>query len=167
MQTLRSLKAATSDATGEVWKVLITIAHPQLAALGIESPELGVSDGVMRFAASQKDVVSRGLVFKAFGFDWIEPEQSDQGFDAGSLRIDNVDRRIAQVLRSIKGRAEVKVEIVLASQPDVVDRTYPDFIAPEAGWDEASVEISLSVEDDSREPAVAWAFTPDFAPGLF
>lgn len=167
MPTLRSLRAAASANTGEVWVPLVTIAHPELAALSIERPELGISGGVMRFAAALEDVESRGEIYKAFAFEWTEPEQSETGTNAGSLRIDNVDRRITEVLRRITGKPQVTVEIVLAAAPDVVDRAYPDFEASGADWNATSVELTLQVLDDDNEPATAWKHTPSFSPGIF
>ena len=69
------LEAAVAQETDEVYLALVTISHEDLAALGVDYPDLGVSGGALRFVNNTQDITSRGDVFKAYGFDLSLPGQ--------------------------------------------------------------------------------------------
>ena len=161
------LEAATAQHTDEVYLVLVTFSHPDLAALGIQYPELGVSDGALRFVNNTVDITSRGEVFKAYGFDFTPPGQGENERQIATLVIDNVDRRIMLAIRSLQSRPTVLVEVVLGSDPDTVEETLPEFQFVGAGADRLQVNGQLAVDLDEDEPVTSNSFTPRTAPALF
>jgi hypothetical protein len=166
MVSRRFLEESQAETTDEIWLVLLTFSHPDLAALAIDRPDIGISDGELRLVANDTDIVSNGRTFMAYAFEWIPPGQSEQGRDAARIRLDNVDRRIVEMIRLLKTSPEVTAEIVLASDPDVVEQSFPAFIIPAPGWSMLTIEADLKARDDDDEPAIAWTYSPRFAPGL-
>jgi hypothetical protein len=140
--------------TGEAFLILLTLEHVDLSA-----PIRVSSDGV--------DTVSNGNTFTAFPFRLCLPEDSDERPPRAKLQIDNVDRQIVLAVRSVTGPISVKMEIVLASDPDTVEASFPDFELRDVSYDALVVEGELSLESFLREPFPAGRFTPgDFA-GIF
>lgn len=161
------LESAVAQEADEIYLVLLTITHPDLAALGLDYPELGISEGALRFVNNNTDITSRGDVFKAYGFGFTPPGQGEGERMLASLTVDNVDRRIALTLRALQGQPAVLVELVLASDPDTVEQTLPEFSFTGAEGDALEVTGQLSVDIDEDEPVTSYGFTPRTAPALF
>ena len=161
------VEGVVAQETDQVYLVLVTLSHPDLADLGEEFPELDVSGGKLRFVNNTVDIDSRGNTFTAYGFGFVPPGEGEGERGLASLTIDNVDRRIALVIRSLLTRISITVEIVLAADPDTVEQTLPEFSMVSAGGDRLEITGDLAVDDDSEEPLCAFAFNPFFAPALF
>ncbi|MFY0638714.1 DUF1833 family protein [Maricaulis maris] len=163
MTTVHFLEQSLAAETAEVYLALLSIDHPDLAALALQYPSITAP---LRLVSNKTDIVSRGDTYRAWGFGLVEPDEGDDARGAVSIVVDNVDKAIIAVLRSIETPAIVTVEVVLASNPDVVERSYPDFELVSAAGDELEISATLAVRDDDNEPAIAWRYTPAFAPAL-
>ena len=147
-------QAINAQETGEVFIVLLTIDHPDLAE-------------PMRLSSDAVDTVSRSNTYVAFPFDISLPnDQADRPPRAG-LRIDNVDRQIVQTLRTITSAPTVLMEVVLGSDPDTVEASWPDFQLLDADYDHLVVAGELGQELFLNEPWPGRSFTPADFPGLF
>lgn len=153
MTTARALTAAIAAETSEVYLVLLTIDHADLAE-------------PLRFVANTEAITSRGETYEAFPFAFIPPEEREGAPARATLQIDNVDQRIAATIRALTSRPSVLAEIVLAATPDVVERAWPTLELMSAEWDALTVEGELGAPNDADEPASAWVFNPAFAPAL-
>lgn len=153
--TSATLKAAAfAEATGEVWLVLITLDHADLAE-------------PLRFVNDNQNITSGGNEFLAFPFVFEEPDQGEGAGGLARIRIDNVDRQIAQTIRELQTAPDVTVQIVLASDPDTVERELGNLKLVSASWDRLEVSGDLSPVRDQDEPGCSWRFTPATAPALF
>lgn len=155
----RSLSAvaigSTNDQnTGEVWLPLLTIAHPEIL------------DGPIRLVSDMQDIVSRGNNYVALPFEIVLPGEDPDSPAKAVLRVDNVDRRIVQALRDLTSPPLVTIEVVLASQPDTVEVSYPDMTLRNATYDASYVSGELSFDAIYVEP-VSIVITPQRFPGLF
>jgi hypothetical protein len=147
-------ESAFAEATGEVWLVLLTIEHADLAE-------------PLRFVNNTENITSNGDAFLAFPFDYVAPDEGNEGAGIGRIRIDNVDRQIAQTIRELQTAPTVTVQIVLASDPDTIERELGDLVLASASWDKFEVSADLSPLRDHDEPGCSWRFTPGEAPALF
>ncbi|MFQ5776363.1 MAG: DUF1833 family protein [Kiloniellaceae bacterium] len=147
-------QALFAQETGEAFIILLTIDHPNLAA-------------PIRVAGDGLDVISRGDTFVAMPFDLSLPEQTEDRPPRARLAIDNVSRDIVKAVRSISSPATVLIEIVLASDPNTVEASLPDFILRDVRYDALVVEGDLDLEDFAAEPYPAAIFSPANFPGLF
>lgn len=148
------VEASIADATGEVYLVLLTIEHADLAA-------------PFRLVNNTVAIRSNGQDYEPFPFAFLPPEESEDGVPRATLEIDNVDQRIAAALRKLTSAPTATAQVILASDPDTIERDFPAFRVSSASWDVATVQGTLSARDDSGEPACAWRYTPAQAPGLF
>ncbi len=146
--------AVNAPQTGECPILLVTIDHADLT-----SPIRVSSDGV--------DTVSRTNTFTACPFRLALPSDSDERPPRAALEVDNVDRAQVQAIRSITGAPTVLMEIVLASDPDTVEASFPDFELKRADYDRLAVSGELSLENFLGEPYPAAKFTPADFPGVF
>lgn len=155
MRTLSpvALRAGNAAQTGEVYLVLLTISHPNLAQS-------------IRVVNNNENVTSRGQEFIAFPFEIELPgEDSDQP-PMARLRIDNVDRMIVSSIRDIATPPNVTIEVVLASQPNQIEISFEALIMRNVSYDAASVTGELVFEQIVVEP-VALNMTPAKFPGIF
>lgn len=148
-----ALTAVLEGATDEVFLVLLTIDHTDLAA-----PIRVVND----FA----NLTSRGNLFVGLPFDLELPAQTPD--QPGELRItvDNVDRMIVESVRVISSPATVTLEVVLASSPDTVELSYSALTLRDVGYDAYRVTGVARFEDVTIEP-IAESITAFRFPGLY
>lgn len=153
--SIAAAAAVHAQETGEAFLVLLTLSHPDLA-----QPIRVTSDG--------KDTPSRGSTYLQYPFEVTLPDEGDEAPPSVSLRIDNVDRQIVAAVRGITGDAiTVRLEVVLASTPDVVEAGPYDFALREVSYDAQTIEGTLHYEDIIAEPYPGDSFTPSRFPGQF
>ena len=149
-----AVAALTTQETGEVFLLLITIAHPNLV------PSL-------YFVNNTVDVISRGNTYLGWPFQISLPEERDDALPTVQLQIDNVDRRIMEGIRALTTAPTVTVEVILASSPDTVDAGPFNFTLRGVDYTALVITGTLAPEDVLNEPAMQYAFTPARTPGLF
>lgn len=143
-----------ADTSTDPLLILITITHADLA-------------GPLRFVANTVDIVSRGNTFTAYGFGFAAPGDGEGGSTSARIVIDNIDRRIVDTIRALSTPPEILVEIVLGSDPDTVEETFPPFEVRSANGDRLSISADLTDMDDDGQAAMRWTFVPSLAPALF
>lgn len=160
------LRGALAQETGICPVFLLTIEHE-----GLSVPIRVSSDPAERLRETAADVIygtrSRGLEFLFYPFTLVLPSDEDEGPGAMTLQLDNVQRQLTAILRTIQGPPTVKTEIVLSDTPDVVEAVWPDFLLTQATYDATTIKGTLTVETLAREPYPALCFTPSYFPGLF
>lgn len=152
--TLNTRQALNASGTGEVFLILLTLSHPQLA-----EPIRVTSDAVT--------TISREQAFSPFPFDLTLPDDAEGAAPAARLSIDNIDRRVVMAVRSLQSAAHVLIEIVRAAAPDVIEAKFEDFRLTDVSYDSQVVAGNLTLEDFVSEPFPAAIFSPGLFPGLF
>ena len=84
-----------------------------------------------------------------------------------NLSIDNVSRDIIASIRSIQTPPSVTMEVVLGSDPDTVEASFPDFELQHIGYDALTITGDLGIESFMSEPYPGDIFSPARFPGLF
>lgn len=157
--SLKAMQALYAQETGEVLVSLITITHPQLA-----SPLRLCND----YKPGNTPTISRNMSFLYFPFDATFPlDRSDQPPQA-KITADVVDRSVITALRAIPVTtpAMLKLELVLASQPDIVEVSF-NFTVRNVQYDALTVTATLGYELFLSEPYPGDACTPANMPGIF
>lgn len=147
-------ESAYAQQTADVWLVLVTIDHDDLAE-------------PIRVVANTEDVTSRGDLFVGFPFDVVLPDSREDAPSRARLVVDNVSREIAQAIRSISSAPSVLLEVIRAADPDTVEVSFPFFTLRNVKWDALTVSGDLVLEDFTAEPFPAAVFSPASFPGLF
>lgn len=148
---------ANAQQTGEVLVALVTITHSTIVG------------GPLRFVQDLQDLTSNGNVYTAFPFQIRLPVDSDEGVIKVLLTIDNIDRSIAQAIRTMPPSSppEVQVDLVIASQPDTVELSLPGMTLRNITGDAFRIEGELFMDEDDLLPYPEGLFTPQSFPGLF
>lgn len=156
--------AAFSAETGEVLVCLLTITHPDL-----DSPIRISSDPTTRLSTDPLayGTASRGETFLFLPFGFTLPDDRDDTPPRVQIALDNVDRGIIGLLRTIATPATVRVEVVLASDPGTVEIALPALQMAEVSYDAATITVSLVADGLQTEPFPAGQFDPGRFPGLF
>ncbi len=148
---------ANAQETGEVLLALVTITHSSIIG------------GPLRVVQDLQDITSNGNVYTAFPFEITLPSDSDDGPAKVMLRIDNIDRSIAQTIRTIPPSSPptVQVDIIVASQPDTVELSMPNMTLRNVSGDAFQIEGELRMDEEDLITFPEGSFTPQHFPGLF
>ncbi len=120
----------------------------------------------LRVARNGKDIVSRGNTYLAYPFDLAWSTDGDSS-PRVALRIANVDRRITDALLGLARAPSFRIEAVLSSSLDTVERTLDFFTLRGFEADAVSVSAELTQERFSTEPWPKLRATPSLTPALF
>ncbi len=152
--TLTAKQAIFSQESSEVFLILLTIDHVDLA-------------DPIRVVRNTKNIDSRGDTYVGLPFDVDMPEERDDRLGHVTLTIDNVDRKIVTAIRSLTSAPSVTMEIILASDLNTLEAGPFPFTLRDTEWDSLTVTGVLSFEDVLNEPYPGDSFTPATHPGLF
>ena len=154
MTTEAGLRAATDQATSEVFITLLAISWP-----GIAEPA--------RFALNDEDIISNGETFHKSGFSYTPPAQGENQNLIGTLRLDIIDRELVQTVKDLPAKPTVLITEVLASDPDTHQIDFPAFRFFAISWTGTVMQGSIGTADDSGEPATSFNYSPQHAPALY
>ncbi|MEN6535654.1 MAG: DUF1833 family protein [Bryobacteraceae bacterium] len=157
-------KALFSQESGEVPIFLLTITHPSLADpiyLSTDPTERFSSDPVMYRTQS------RSIDFLYAGVDVTIPDEQDKSPPASKLTIENVTRDLVPLARSVSTPPSVKIEVVLASDLDTVEVTWPALDMSNLTYDASQLVFDLTMDALVTEPYPSGTFSPASFPGLF
>lgn len=166
MRTLSDtlLKAMFDQETDEIPVLLFTITHPDLdAAILVSSDNADLLD----YEQQLRGTISRGQNYQFLPMEVSLPEEGDDASNVIQVTIDNVGRELTSLLKSTVTPASVTVAVVLASAPDAVEVSFPDFEVASAEVDAVSAKLSLTVDTMASEPYPADNFTPGSFGGLW
>ncbi len=147
-------QAATAQQTKEVVLSLLTIDHDDL-------------DEPVRLVDNTVDVQSRGNTHTAGGFELKLPQETGEKLPTVTLEIDNADRALTAVLRSITTKATVTHEVVLASSPDTVERGPFTYTTDQFSFTAEKIYARLAYEDILNAPIPSEVVNPTDFPGVF
>jgi len=155
-RTLSSLAKQSIHApeTGSVFLLLLTISHASLSV-------------PIRVVNNTENIVSGGNTFTAFPFTLVLPDEREDAPPRMRLVIDNVDRTIVQSLRSLTSPPTIQLDVVVASQPNTLEASFPGFTLRQSNYDQLVVEGDLTLEEIVLEPFPEGAFTPQDFAGIY
>lgn len=164
--TQEGLRALTAREHAAVYIPLLTMRCPDFDFTDIEDFD-EAEPGILRFAANEDDVLSNGKTYWRWGFDYQRAAQGLSGNEA-QLRMDNVDRRITQAIKLLPSDTAIicEVDIVLSTDPDVVERDSVPFKMMVIDFNEIDITATIGVNDDSRQTLCAFAYGRAVTPAL-
>lgn len=155
--------ATNASETAEVFVILITINHSSLA-----NPIRVSSDTTEDLpVAGQKGTISNGEEFIYLPFEFILPNMEADSPPRAQLKIDNISREISTAIDSIDSAPDVDIELVLASNPDVIEFALYDFKLRRVEYDIFEARGDVTAEHFEDEPYPAGSFNPSGFTGLF
>jgi hypothetical protein len=162
--SLNFRQALFAQESGEVPIFLLTITHPSLA-----SPIYLSTDPTERYQDTPPAyrTVSRAINFLYAGVDVTIPDEQDKSPPASKLTIANVTRDLIPLARSVSTPPSVKIEAVLASDPDTVEMNWPAMDMSNLQYDANQLVFDLTMDALVTEPYPSGSFNPASFPGLF
>lgn len=156
--------AAFAQDTDEVVVCLLTITHESMA-----EPIRLCNDPAERLSTEPLTygTTSRGETFLFLPFAFTLPTDRDDTPPRVAITLDNVERGIIGLLRSIATPLEVTVEIVLAASPDVVEVQLPAMQMSDITYNVENITANLVVDGLQTEPFPSGQFDRGRFPGLF
>lgn len=126
-----------------------------------------VSNVVLLGVNNLEDVTSRGKTYTAFPFELVLPTDDGQRPQSMELRCMNVAQELTQVMRATLAPPKVKLELVLSSTPDVVEKTLDHFVVQDATYDSRVVTFTLSPSNAFARKTVSADYNQREFPALF
>ena len=149
-----ALAAALAQETEQVFLVCCRVSH-------------GALTDDIRAVHDNRPLTHQGREYLAYPFSVTLPEDTSESLPAVRLTISNVDRVIVESLRGARGAAQVELFVVLASQPDVIEKGPYRLKLREAKWTSLTVEGTCRGDDLLDQAYPGYRFTPGLFPGLF
>ena len=148
---------------------LLTITHPEF-----DQPIYLSTDATMHLRDDEETgapiygTVSRGVEFIYVPISPVLPSSDSETPPAGRFSISNVSQVISPYLLMVNEHyPRITVEVVMASDPDTVNQTWPEFDLTTASIDATNAEVQISMNLTNSEPAPWMRFTPAHFPNLF
>jgi hypothetical protein len=153
-----------SQESDEVVICLLTVTHEE-----IEAPIYLSSDATDRLSDDPLiyGTVSRGNEYLYLPFEFTLPDDKSDSPPRVQLSMDNTDRSLVTLLRSISTPADIMVELILASDLDFVEITFPALQLSDVTIEDGRIQATLVADALINEPHPAQLFTPGSFPGLF
>lgn len=158
-------QAAYAQETDEVFVVLVTLDSEELT-----EPIRICSDPKEKFDDLGDEIYgisSNGDRYIFIPFDIWLPRDDRTGTVSAKLSIENLDRRIIETARSVTRPVSVRMQCVLASDPDTIELDFDNFQLSNVKYDVMSVDGDLTLNYWGLEPFPSNTFTPANFPGLF
>lgn len=155
-RTLSATAAASALAaqTAEVWLACLTISGSGLPTFRIVTDNVPLERSVG--------------TFQPYPFEADLPDDVERTAGTVDIRICNVDREVTRLLKEYGGIPQARLEIVLASQPDIVEVGPFDFSVLAAEADELTISLKLGHNEDLLNQRVpAQSYNPSNSPGLW
>lgn len=147
-----AIDALLAQSTGQAFVLLVTFTH------AVET---------FRCCMNTEMITSRGQQFTPTFFQFRLPETSDKAPQGCEISVDNVDQRMVDILRRITTPIKVLIELVLASQPDVVELAIGDLVLREVSWNIHQISGKLMVEDMLNSAFPGHIYEPRTFQGIF
>jgi hypothetical protein len=133
--------------------MFVTLSHPDI------TPVYLVNNTV--------DQISRGQVYTAFPMQITLPTDDGESNREVKIDFDNVSRELIDEMRSITTPMDVKIEMALASNPDLVQLSLEELKLRSVTYDKQRISARLQMDNFLNVELNAEKYTPDRYPGLF
>lgn len=155
--------AASQQSTTEVWITLLTISHPSF----LDDVRISDDPTVLLPIAGSRGTITNGLEHVFCPFTIQLPPQNETGVAQAEISVDNVGEELMKPIREAGSAVNVKVQIVLASTPDHIEKEYDGLQLQVVDYDALTVSGNLGMEWFELEPFPSGRYTPRTAPGVF
>ncbi len=147
---LAQLYAQESDVP---FLMLVTLTHPSFTTV--------------RLVNNSEDIVSNGQTFTAFPMNIRLPADDGETTREVSIEFDNVSRELIDELRTVTTPIEVKVEMILASNPDDIQVTLDELKMRNVTYNKSRVSARLYLDSFLNVELTSEKYSPKLYPGLF
>ncbi len=119
------------------------------------------------FVNDVQDIESRGLTYTAFPISITLPADDGETSKDVKMVFDNVSLELVEEFRSITTPIEVKIEMILASNPDSIQLSLEELKLRNVTYNRQTVSGVLFMDDFLNTEMNSEKYTPSTFPGLF
>lgn len=116
---------------------------------------------------NSKDIVSRGITYTAFPMKITLPVDDGQTARQFAIDFDNASLLLITGLRSVTGNIGVKIEMILASMPDVVQFSFADLTVASISYSATKITATIMMDNFLSVEMTSERYGPSGFPGLF
>ena len=120
-----------------------------------------------RLVNNTKDIVSNGKTFTAFPMKIRLPVDDGESAREFQLEFDNSSLLLIRALRSVTEPINCRIDMILASMPDVVQMTVGDLLVRSISYDDRKVTAKIVLDNFITVAMTSERYTPSLYPGLF
>jgi hypothetical protein len=155
------IASLSQETTNVVVLDIFDITHPSL-------------DEPIRVVNNVEDISVNGDVYTAIGFEFSEPEETEEGLRQATIKLNNVDQVFTDLIRSLRGDLFINAKCVtatnLATSPKQFNNIEYDLVPLEilnATYDNFNLILELSYELVSHRKYPKDTYNPFDFPGMF
>lgn len=134
--------------------MLVTLSHPDFS-------------DTLYLVNNTVDIVSRGITYSAFPMEVSLPPDDGETTREVAISFDNVSLLLISELRSITTPMDVKIEMMLASDPDTVQLSLEELKMRSVTYDKQRVSAKLYMDSFLNVEMTSEKYVPSKYPGLF
>lgn len=149
-----ALQAIYSQETNQVFLILLMINHEDLAL-------------PIRVVNNYQAITSNGQTYVPYAFEFDPPDEREGVITSAKLIIDNIDRSIVAMIRSLTTAPTVTVSIVLADSPDTIEAGPNEFQLKNISYNAETVSGDLIFDEMDNLNIPGDIFNPVDFGGLF
>ena len=133
---------------------LVTLSHASFA-------------NPIRLVNNTKDIVSRGDTFMAFPMKIRFPMDDGETARDFSIELDNVSLELVEEIRTVTTQIDVKIELILASLPNVVQILQDDLKIATIHYNGQKITARIVLDGFLNTAMTSERYGPTNFPGLF
>lgn len=143
-----------SQDSGDPLLMLLTLSHPSFT-------------NTIRLSNNSVDTVSRGNTYISYPFSFTLPIDDGESAREVSIKMDNVSLEIIREIRKISTPINVLIEMVVASNPNVLQLAMENLIMDNVQYNTQSITASLRMDGFLAIELLSEKYTPSKFPGIF
>lgn len=154
-------EALSSGMTDLIILDVLEITHPSLAT-------------PIRIVNNSEDISVTGETYQAVGFEFLEPEETEEGLRQTTLKLNNVDQVFTDIIRSLRGDLKITAKCVtptdLSADPKEFDNVEYELVPLEVlsvTYDNFQVTLDVSYEVLSHRKFPKGTYDPFNFAGMF
>lgn len=151
LSLIQQLMASSSE---DPFLMLFTLSHPSFA-------------NEVRLVNNTEDIVSNGNTFTAFPVSVTMPNDDGESQREVRITFDNVSRYLIRELRGVTTPIDIKIEMVLASDPDFVEISLEDLKLKQIQYNSTRVSGNIVMDNFLNTAMGDEKYVPTIYPGLF
>lgn len=145
-----TVEALDDEDSDEVFLTLIKITHPNL-------PD------ALRFTCDNVATFHRGEVYQPAAFQAVLPDSQPETPPRATLRIDGVDNRVVEALRTIITPPKIDFVIVAASVIDAIEEEWRGLTIIGHTIDDYTIDLHIIMDKMDQEPFPVGTFDKRFS----
>lgn len=133
--------------------MFVTLSHPDITSIYLVNNTVNQT--------------SRGQEYQAFPMEITLPTDDGESQREVQIDFDNVSLELIDELRSITTPMDVKIEMILASDPDTVQLSLEELKLRSVTYDKQKISAKLYMDSFLNVELTSEKYTPTNYPGLF